>query len=102
MGPLRKNKNTPLENALIEISVFNFERFKRHLTSLLERVCRLAQSQDTKQNLSQANDPNDTQTEHILNDVIEKDLDENKIVEEESDWINDVKQTSSVFTQFAN
>lgn len=43
IGPLRKNKNTALdENPSFAITSLDVNRYKRHFTSLLERVCRMA------------------------------------------------------------
>lgn len=84
IGPLRKNKNTALDdNPSYATTSLDFGRFKRHFISLLERVCRLA-----------ANQTNST------NEDAENDLpsnDEDKIVEmNESEWTNNTVSLAGI------
>lgn len=104
IGPLRKNQHSTLDDInTIDICPFEFDRFKRHLQGILERLCRLA-----------ASDNNRTST-NIMDDSLEKVISTNDTVEEEednvaaattedidphphgmeeeSDWVCDVKRT---------
>lgn len=88
MGPLRKNKNTAAadDDPAIDVTPFDFERFKRHLTGLLERVSRLLTNGDQK-----GNDIDETLAEE--DDAAD---DSKASKEEQSDWIFDVEQTLDV------
>lgn len=90
MGPLRKNKNTSADDdPTIDVAPFDFERFKRHLTGLLERVSRLLTNADQK-----GNDTDDTLAEEDdTNELVDNPKASNG---EQSDWIFDVKQTLEV------
>lgn len=87
VGPLRKNKNAPTDDdPVFDITPFEFERFKRHMTGLLERVSRISTHVEQKHN-----DIDDTLTEE---DDIHESIDSNETSkQEESDWVFDVKKT---------
>lgn len=90
VGPLRKNKNAPADDdPALDVTPFDFERFKRHLTGLLERVSRMST------NGEKVNDIDDTLTEE---DDTTESIDNTKttIKPEESDWTFDVKKTMDV------
>lgn len=89
MGPLRKNKNAPVDDdPALDVTPFDFERLKRHLTGLLERVSRISMSGDHK-------DIDDTLTEEDdTNETTDNTKTTNK--QEESDWIFDVQKTMDV------
>lgn len=90
MGPLRKYKNAPTDDdPTVDVSPFEFERFKRHLSGLLERVSRIATNGE-----SRGNDTDDTLREE--DDTNETAEHSKAIKEEESDWVFDVKQTMDV------
>lgn len=94
MGPLRKNKNTPADDdPSIDVAPFDFERFKRHLTGLLERVSRLLTQNDQKTN-GNDNDTDDTLAEE--DDTVDSIDNPMAIKEEQSDWIFDVQKTMDV------
>lgn len=93
VGPLRKNKNaTADDDPALDVAPFDFGRFKRHLTGLLERVSRSGNPK--------AND--------IVADTLAEEDDVNETVDnskapkqEESDWIFDVKQTMDVLPRLS-
>lgn len=90
VGPLRKNKNAPVDDdPVLDVTPFDFERFKRHMIGLLERVSRMSTINDQK-----LNDIDDTLTEEITEEDTNESLDAEKTPkQEESDWVFDVKQT---------
>lgn len=94
-GPLRKNKQSTLDDiSVIDRSSFEFERFKRHVTGVLERLCRLTSSEnrigtvDTDGDALEEEEDDDT----AIAAAEDTESPSNK-TEEESDWICDVKQT---------
>lgn len=103
MGPLRKNKHSPIDDInTFDTSPFEFERFKRHLHGVLERLCRLAAIEnragtldmdDSLENVFSADEALKEEEDDV---AIAKNADiepsPNK-TEEESDWICDVKRT---------
>ncbi|XP_055320368.1 protein PTHB1 [Sitodiplosis mosellana] len=92
VGPLRKNKNAATDDdPTLDVAPFDFDRFKRHLTGLLERVSRSGGPK--------ANDIKDTLTEE--DDVIESTDNSKPPKEEESDWIFDVKQTMNILPRLS-
>ncbi|XP_031630232.1 protein PTHB1 [Contarinia nasturtii] len=94
VGPLKKNKNGVADDdPTLDVAPFDFERFKRHLTGLLERVSR--QSGDQK-----SNSIDETLTEE--DDINELSVDNPKTTNEESDWIFDVKQTMDILPRLQN
>lgn len=106
IGPLRKNKNSAMDDTdTIDFSSFEFERFKRHLHVVLERVCRLAASEnqagslDTDESLEHVFSTDDALKEEdddaAIAEIEDTELPTNK-TEEESDWICDVKSTMNL------
>lgn len=103
IGPLRKNKNSTMEeNTTIDIVPFEFERFKRHLHGVLDRLCRLAATDnrtgsvdkdDALDNVFSANDALEEEEDDAIAEDTESAL--NK-TEEESDWVCDVKETMNL------
>lgn len=102
MGPLRKNKNAPIDtDPALDVAPFDFDRFKRHLTGLLERVGRMSSSSssgDQKSNdiddtLAEEDDPNELSAEQTI---------EGNAPAEESDWCFDVKKTMDVLPRLQN
>lgn len=92
VGPLRKNKSvTADDDPTLDVAPFDFDRFKRHLTGLLERVSRNGQPK--------ANDIDDTLTEEDDTNELADSTKAPK--EEESDWIFDVKQTMDVLPRLS-
>lgn len=103
VGPLRKNKHLSMDDiSTVDIIPFDFERFKRHLNGILERLCRFVSSEnrsgaidtdDSLQNILYVDDTLEEEEDDATN-VANEDIESlpNK-VEEESDWICDVKQT---------
>lgn len=91
VGPLRKNKNaTADDDPTLDVAPFDFIRFKRHLTGLLERVSRSGNANDISDDtLAEEDDAN----ESVDNSKAPK--------EEESDWIFDVKQTMDVLPRLS-
>lgn len=91
IGPLRKNKNSAVDDdPTIDMAQFDFERFKRHLMGLLERVSRMSFNGDQK-----VSDIDDTLTE-------EDDENAHTAKQEESDWIFDVEKTMDVLPRLQN
>lgn len=106
LGPLRKNKNSTIEDiSTNDISPFQFERFKRHLHGVLDRVCRLAASDkrtgtldagDSLENIFSEDYALEEEEDDPANaEIGNKDLLPKKS-EEESDWVCDVKQTMEI------
>ena len=90
IGPLRKNKNTSLdENPSFAITTLDINKFKRHVLALLDRICRLilrpTDKSDTK---SHHEDDNDDIAEENNEDAIDT-VDENQ----ESEWISSYTTT---------
>lgn len=92
VGPLRKNKNVVADDdQALDVAPFDFDRFKRHLTGLLERVSRNGDQR--------SNDIDDTLAEE---DDTNESADSSKTTkQEESDWIFDVKQTMDVLPRLS-
>lgn len=86
VGSLRKNK-TAEEDPMIDVKQFEFDRFRRHLSGLLERICRTCKTPLDQRSI----DVEDTFpiTESVeeeaesLQNVKEKEEEEEQ---EESDW----------------
>lgn len=103
IGPLRKNKNSTMDDiSTIEINPFEFERFKRHLHGVLERLCRLTASDnragttdanDSMENLFSADDTLKEEDDDAATATKDDTESTPNNTEEESDWICDVKQT---------
>lgn len=92
IGPLRKNKNAAVDDDLtLDVTPFEFERFKRHLSGLLERVSRILAT-NGEQNV---NDVGETLPEEDDNATDASEMQKNTEAEE-SDWIFDVKKTMDV------
>lgn len=95
-GPLKKKEKNGVidDDPTLDVAPFEFERFKRHLAGLLERVSR--HSGDQK-----ANRISETLPEE--DDINESAIDNSKATnEEESDWIFDVKQTMDILPRLQN
>lgn len=92
VGPLRKNKTVAIDNdPTLDVAPFDFDRFKRHLSGLLERVSRSGNQK--------GNNIDDTLTEEDdTNELADNSTAPN---EEESDWIFDVKQTMDVLPKLS-
>lgn len=76
IGALRKNKNSSIdENPSYAATSLDINRYKRRLTALLERVCRLCSKNQNSQ------DENNL----LENDLLEEENEE----EYTSDWISD-------------
>lgn len=91
VGPLRKNKNVQADNdPSLDMAPFDFERFKRHLTGLLERV-----SRQKSDGIDETLPEEDGTTESGDNS---KPTNE----QEESDWIFDVVQTMDILPRLQN
>lgn len=104
IGPLRKNKNSAIdEDPTYDVNPFEYDRFKRHLLGLLERVCRLCVQSSSEQ---KASDPTDDSLENMISvaETLGEEEDgeataANNQLEEESDWVCDVKQTMDILPQ---
>lgn len=103
LGPLRKSKHSTIEDiSTNDINPFQFERFKRHLHGILDRLCRFAATEnrtgavdagDSLENIFSEDDALEEEGDDAVNSEIEnKELPPSK-PEEESDWVCDVKQT---------
>lgn len=75
IGALRKNKNAIDDNPSYAATSLDITKYKRRLSSLLERVCRLCSKKDNNQ------DDNNL----LENDCLEEENEE----ENTSDWISD-------------
>lgn len=91
VGSLRKNK-TAEEDPTIDVTPFEFDRFKRHLSGLLERICRMCTTPSDQKSI----DVEDTFP--IPESVEEEDSDSPRNVkeEEESDWASDFNKISDI------
>lgn len=88
IGPLRKNKSAAVdEDPTLDVAPFEFDRFKRHLNGLLDRVSRMI----TTNGEQKPNDVDETLAEE--DDNATDASDQAKAARtEESDWIFDVKK----------
>lgn len=103
IGPLRKNKHSSMEEiTTVDIAPFEFERFKRHLNGVLDRLCRSAASEnrigavdkdDALDNVFSASDALEEEEDDAA--VEDTESPTNK-AEEESDWVCDVKETMNL------
>lgn len=92
IGPLRKKKNVAIDEDLtLDVTPFDFERFKRHLTGLLERVSRMISTNGEQK----SNEATDTLTEEDDNATDASEMPKST-QDDESDWIFDVKKTMEV------
>lgn len=94
VGALRKNKNATIdEEPSVDVTPFEFDRFKRHLTSLLERVSRMstndhkASGSDDMSSVPEPVAEEDDSAIESANGIKPKKKDE------ESDWVFDVEKT---------
>lgn len=94
VGPLRKNKNATIDEDPIDLAPFDYDRFKRHLTGLLDRISRMCTTPSDQRSMDvddtfpiseSLNEEDDTINENTKGEC-----------EEESEWISDVKQTLDV------
>lgn len=85
-GPLRKNQNASIEEQPnFAVTTLDFVRFKRHLNSLMDRVCRLV-----------ANNSNNSTPAAPIDDSDDF-SDENKLeFAEISEWVNDAVPTTGI------
>ncbi len=73
---MRKNKNAPAdENPSYASTALDISRYKRRLSGILERVCRLCSKKDNSQE----------ENNLLENDLLEEENEE----EHTSDWISD-------------
>lgn len=80
MGPLKKGKNTALdESPSYATLALDIGRFKRHFIGVLERACRLV-----------ATVPNERSDSAELDDTLEE-----EVISEQSDWTNNVDQPNT-------
>lgn len=109
VGALRKQKNGQAENAhSIDIVSFEFERFKRHLTSLLDRIMHLAttdaQSGDKDDGFqrpeSVEEEDEETVTPRKRGDSDARAADERR--DDESEWVSDVKSMMAILPKLAD
>lgn len=104
IGPLRKNKNGAADEDLtFDKTPFEFDRFKRHLNGLLERLSRMVASSSTNDHKSF--DSDETIQEQPLkeeDDTAENNENSTPQIEEESDWVFDVKQAMDVLPRLHN
>lgn len=92
IGPLRKNKNATIdEDPTLDVAPFEFDRFKRHLNGLLDRVSRMI----TTNGEQKPNDVDETLAEEDDNATDASELPKTTRAEE-SDWIFDVKKNMDV------
>lgn len=97
IGPLKKSKSVSFEeNQAVDSSTLNFDRFKRHLTGLLDRVCRLAAKGEDIKGISDqsVDDLNEITNEDNSQEQNPTNLEDENFLEEESDWISEVKETT--------
>lgn len=105
IGPLSKNKYSTKEDiSNIDVSSFEFQRFQRHIQSVLERICRLTASTCSfaTSDLSERYLDETLEEEENNETVIateESALPQNKL-EEESDWVYDVQKTMDLLPRF--
>lgn len=85
-GPLRKNQNASIEEQPnFAVTSLDFVRFKRHLSSLMDRICRLV-----------ANNSNNSTPAAPIDDSDDF-SDENKLeFAEISEWVNDAVSTTGI------
>lgn len=85
LGPLKNSKNADFDDSAVYAApAFDFDRFRRHLAALLERICRMAAG-------SAVPDTVDDLSEYAENDMG---------VDEPSEWTNEV--TTAAFVEFNN
>lgn len=77
MGPLKKGKNTVLDESPSYATLsLDIGRFKRHFVGVIERACRLVVAV-----------PNDRCDSTELDDTLEE-----EVITEQSDWTNNIGQ----------
>lgn len=93
VGPLARSKNTALtDGGTMDQEPFNFDRFKRHLNSLIERCCRMVAAD------SRSNAEIEESMDNIADEPLKEEDDEHiaadsNRAEEDSEWTCDVQQT---------
>lgn len=92
VGSLRKNK-TAEQDPTIDVTSFEFDRFKRHLSGLLERICRMCITPSDQRSI-------DVEDTFRIPESVEEEADSPRSVkekeEEESDWASDFNKSSDV------
>lgn len=93
IGPLRKNKNaaTDQQDLTLDVTPFEFERFKRHLNGLLDRASRMIDGEQKDDTLPEEDD-----------NAIDASEMPKAAPAEESDWIFDVKKNLDVLPRLQN
>lgn len=90
VGPLRKHKHGALDdNPSFVIGALDLKKFKRHFSSLVDKVCRLATGSDVSSDIA----ANKNENEYIggmsiVSEIQEESEQEHLDNTEGSDWIN--------------
>lgn len=99
IGPLRKNKNAATDEDLtLDVAPFEFDRFKRHLNGLLERVSRMIATNGEQKSI----EIDDTLREEDDDGATEASDMPKTASAEESDWVFDVKKNLDVLPRLQN
>ena len=99
IGPLRKNKSAAIDEDLtLDVTPFEFERFKRHLNGLLDRASRMI----TTNGEQKSTELDDTLPEEEDDNANETSEMPNSGTAEESDWVFDVKKNLDVLPRIQN
>lgn len=86
IGPLRKHKHGALDdNPSFVVGTLDLNRFKRHFSSLVERVCRLSNSSGDNHETDKLSRDN---VDDYGNSVVAGIQEEPEQVDETSDWID--------------
>lgn len=94
VGSLRKNKAAE-QDPTIDVTSFGFDRFKRHLSGLLERICRMCKTPSDQRSIN-------AEDTFRIPESVEEEADSPRSVKEEeenekeSDWSSDLNKTSDV------
>lgn len=90
VGSLRKNKKAE-EDPTIDVTPFEFDSFKRHLSGLLERISHMCTTPTDQKSI-------DVEDTFPIPESVEEDADSprNANEEEESDWASDFNKISDV------
>lgn len=112
VGDLRKQKNGQEEDALfVDIVLFEFERFKRHLTSLLDRILLLtrtdANSNDKEDGFNRPESLKEEEEETATprrresrgGSNIDDETDQGC---DESEWVSDVKRMMTILPRLTD
>lgn len=96
IGPLRKVNSSVDDLVQFDVSTLDMSRFKRHLSALLDRACRLASKSSSERKPDGEDAGAGSEPFSKPGNVFDQDENDTILeggVEEESDWINNVKQT---------